>query len=512
MSTNQSIQMDDIQGLILRGYNYPNIRYIILKIVDKAGAQKFCADLVPGSNSGGLSITNAEPWPNGEKPAYCLNIGFTYQGMAALIGTDNCNEVAFKSSREVFKSFSRGAVADAVDISDTGASAPANWWRNGGWISKDSGPKSDGSDLHIQITLFTLSTDTREQYYAKLLAMIPQSSAGPAVVPVYFQDSDPVVVDGHSDYVHFGYRDSLSQPRIQNLYWNKPAVRKLLGLSTIDDRPEVPVDRFVIVARAKDYFAHPLLVNGTFAAFRLLYQDVGKFTEFINSDSRTPPELMAAKMCGRWRDGTPLVVSPNGEAKSLGEPGPHNFNFTNFNYLKASPNQPLDQSSDELGLKCPYAAHIRRANPRDDTDVTDNNDKAVTHRIVRRASPYGPVYDPTEKGEVQRGLVGLFIGAVLDFQFRFVTMAWLEQNGFRKPDASGNFSGVDPLFGPQVADADPTHDNVFRYNDKGTYIESPAKLTRFIRTDGSLYVFLPGIQGLINLSKGTLPSAAGVKQ
>jgi len=502
MSNSNQVDMNDVQGLILRGYNFPNIRYIIFSIKDIPGAKKFCADLASGTGSGGLSITSAEPWENMEKPEYCLNIGFTYSGLETLLGSDNCNVVSYYSSDEVFSSFTAGAVNDAVAIGDTGESAPANWWKNGGWISKEP-PSVDGSELHIQLTLFTLTPENREKYYSTLLNMIEETSTGSAVTPVYYQDSDPITVDGNSDYVHFGYRDSLSQPRIDDILWNKPKMRKLMGVSSIDDRPKVPLDRFVISQEASDYNAHTLLVNGTFAAFRLLYQDEAKFEAFIHSDSSTSSELMAAKMCGRWRDGTPLVVSPDKEDKSLGEPSTKNFNFTNFNYLEPSPNQQGDQSSDELALKCPYAAHIRRANPRDDINVAGNNNNAQTHRILRRASPYGPVYDPAEKPGIQRGLVGLFIGAVLDFQFRFVTKLWLELGGFRNPDASPNSSGVDPLFGPQVADAN-LGDFTFSYNKNGTYNQTP-NLTRFIRTDGGLYLFLPGITGLKYIAEGAIP-------
>jgi deferrochelatase/peroxidase EfeB len=507
MGNTNRVKMNDVQGLILRGYNFPNIRYIILSIKDTAGARKFCADLASGTGLGGLSVTNAEPWKDMIKPDYCLNIGFTYSGLENLIGKDYCDVVTSSSSAEVFGSFKNGAVNDADAIGDTGDSAPANWWKNGGWIPKND-PCEDGSDLHIQITLFTLTPQSREKHYLTLLGMISNTSSGPSVVPVYYQDSDPITVDGNSDYVHFGYRDSLSQPRIDGILWNEPKMKRLMGVSNIDDRPIVPVDRFVIGKDASDYYAHTLLTNGTFAAFRLLYQDEAKFNEFIHSGDDAP-ELIAAKICGRWRDGTPLAVSPYKEDKSLGEPGPKNFNFTNFNYLAPSPNQHGNQDGDESGLKCPYASHIRRANPRDDINVTDNDNDAQIHRIVRRASPYGPVYDPSEKGEVQRGLVGLFIGAVLDFQFRFVTQAWFELSGFRNPDASPNQSGVDPFFGPQVEDTNPG-DSIFAYNVGSTYKEMPngpnePNLTRFIRTDGSLYLFLPGIAGLKYLSKGKIP-------
>ncbi|MEO8515650.1 MAG: hypothetical protein ABI426_02850 [Flavobacterium sp.] len=502
MDTTNQIDMNDVQGLVLRGYNFPNIRYIIFNIKDIPGAQQFCADLASGTGKGGLQITNAEPWENKIKPDYCLNIGFTNGGMEKLIGADYCNVVSYKSGA-LYDAFSAGAIADSDFIGDTGESGPANWWNNGGWIPEGSKPSTDGSELDIQITLFTQTPEARENYYAVLLDMISNTTSGPSVAAVYYQDSDPLTVDGNSDYVHFGYRDSLSQPRIDGVLWDEPMVKRLMGVSSIDDRPKVPADRFVISQTAKDYNAHPLLTNGTFAAFRLLYQDQAAFEKFIHSDPNTSAEMMAAKMCGRWRDGTPLVVSPNQEDKDLGEPSTKNFNFTNFDYLEPSPNQQGDQSSDDQGLKCPYAAHIRRANPRDDFNVTANNDNAEKHRIVRRASPYGKPYDPSEQPGIQRGLVGLFIGAILDDQFRFVTSKWFEQGGFRNPDTSPNQSGVDPLFGPQVSDTNPG-DSIFAYNKNGTYNSTPS-MTRFIRTDGSLYLFLPSIAGLQWISKGQIP-------
>jgi hypothetical protein len=513
METTGPIQMNDIQGLILRGYNYDFIRYIILTIpaVDGAvaGAQKFCSDLLPDSKATGLKITDATPWVNG-KPIYCLNIGFTIDGLNLLIGKKNC--IALNSaSAQLFSPFSGGAVNDAGYVGDTGDSDPKYWWkRSGGWLPDGPDPLPDGTDLHIQLTLYARCPQHREEYYEKLMAMIPETKDGQKCIrPVFLKDSDPIIVDGDPGYIHFGYRDSLSQPRIDKSPW------QLTEIISDDDRPKVPADRFIISTKALDYNAHPFLKNGTFAAFRLLYQDVGAFNDFIHSEPTiTPPELMAAKMCGRWRDGTPLVVSPNGEDKSLGAPGPKNFNFTNFNYHEPTRNQKGDRSSDDEGLRCPYAAHIRRSNPRDDNQVTLNNDNAVTNRILRRASPYGPPYQEQERidgvKEVQRGLVGLFIGAVLADSFQFITHSWLESSGFRRNDNSPNLSGVDPLFGPQTNDIYPP-DLVFAFNEVTPVIEQPTKykviaksLQRYIRTDGGLYLFMPGVEGLRRISRGSI--------
>src|SRR5437588_50154 len=62
-------------------------------------------------------------------------------------------------------------------------------------------------------------------------------------------------------------------------------------------------------------------------------------------------ELLAAKIVGRWRDGTPLSVSPDRpDAAIASDPARVN----DFRY-----------EDDPDGLACPLGAHIRRANPRD---------------------------------------------------------------------------------------------------------------------------------------------------
>src|SRR3954468_13002802 len=81
-----TLALDDIQGLVLRGYSYFNIRYFIFKIQDVAGARAFCAALRPGSGAP-MTLTTAQPWD--EDPPYCLNLGVTNTGLAQLIGGNN---------------------------------------------------------------------------------------------------------------------------------------------------------------------------------------------------------------------------------------------------------------------------------------------------------------------------------------------------------------------------------------------------------------------------------------
>jgi hypothetical protein len=69
-------------------------------------------------------------------------------------------------------------------------------------------------------------------------------------------------------------------------------------------------------------------------------------------------------MCGRWRDGTPIEVSPEKPDPSL-----TGFDLTNFQYLSPSPHQKGPVTSPDYGQVRPYAAHIRRSNPRDDINI-----------------------------------------------------------------------------------------------------------------------------------------------
>jgi hypothetical protein len=129
---------------------------------------------------------------------------------------------------------------------------------------------------------------------------------------------------------------------------------------------------------------------------------------------------------------------------------------------------------------------------------------AQTHRVMRRAFAYGPQFaaDPA----AQRGLAGLFMGANLTDQFEFVMQTWMSMGGFRSPDLSPNASGCDPLFGPQkdtagLTDFDCLPDSATLPPTSAGYQTTPG-LDRFVRTDGSLYVFLPSVHALRQMANG----------
>ena len=111
----QTIDLDDIQGNILRGYAMGSVRHLVVTVSDVAAARRFLGELASGGS--GPQLTSAAPW--GEKPRTCLNVGVTFTGLRAL-GLPKASLDSFPGE------FREGAVGRAAKVGDIGASEPAN--------------------------------------------------------------------------------------------------------------------------------------------------------------------------------------------------------------------------------------------------------------------------------------------------------------------------------------------------------------------------------------------------
>jgi len=513
---------DDIQGLLINGYRgYNFIRFLIFTIPEAniPAVRKLCKALIPGTAGSPLMITAATRWSPSDvtRPPYRLNLGVTQTGLQKLITQPNYTTV-YNKSYQLMNRFDVGAADPntAARVGDIGPSDPTKWWSSNGWkLPKQA---SATTDLDLLFSLYTPSKKEREHWHEELIKMIGPNSA----VLAFMQDSDPL--DPAGQKIHFGYRDGISQPRIGGFSETDPDE---------DDRPTVAPWHFIIeetkpipptpiptIPPPPNYTAHPLLKNGSFAAFRLLYQDVKKFEDFINQNGPKQAELIASKMAGRWRDGTPVEVSPLKPQNThlLDQSLLGQYHLNNFNYVTPSPHQepkPAPLGNPDLGQACPYAAHVRRTNPRDDNSVIGNVDMASLHRVLRRARPYGPPYVPKDpkSAKQDRGLVGLFIGADLSAQFEFLMNSWMTNGHFSTNDNSPNDSGYDPLFGPPppklLGGELPPALSEFSYcagdpSNPSDY-KTLAGLSQLIVTKGGLYVFLPSISALGYLASGTIP-------
>jgi deferrochelatase/peroxidase EfeB len=455
-----ALELDDIQGIILRGYgSFVHVRHFIVAVADAGRARALIGNLTePVSaavNPARLAITSAAPW--NVKPDYTLNLAFTYEGLEAL-------GVSSELLGGFAPEFASGAVGNAKAIFDVDDSAPANWEGNMGIASK----------VHGIFSLFARTAHELESRTSELLAAISESFG------LTHRHDGKALPDG---YVHFGYRDGLSQPFLDggprptrpypDLVVNKdgssPAGDFLLGFVNTFGNKYSPG-----VADTK------LGRNGSLAAFRILKQDVAEFEEYLQAAAPKvglTPDQLAAKFLGRWRSGQPLALCP-------AAPGSIPSDRLNmFLYKDAAPGQ---EAADPKGVACPIGAHIRRGNPRDEVVAGSFTQQA---RIMRRNVPYGPPFNPQKPDDgIERGLIGYFINADFLNQFQFLMSQWLNTDNF----AGGMISGVDPLIG-----ASSPSSSVFSIPTSPN--PPPNKVSgfaRFVITRGSAYCFLPSITGL----------------
>lgn len=137
-------------------------------------------------------------------------------------------------------------------------------------------------------------------------------------------------------------------------------------------------------------------------------------------------------------------------------------------------------------MACPVGSHIRRGNPRDDRVAGDDTRPA---RIMRRAMPYGPVFDAAKPNDgIERGLIGYFVNADFNSQFELVMSEWMNTAGFT---SSGPITGRDAILGDNVPAS-----SKFTVATSSTTSITLTGFERFVITRGSAYVFLPGIAAL----------------
>jgi len=225
------------------------------------------------------------------------------------------------------------------------------------------------------------------------------------------------------------------------------------------------------------------------------------------------PELMAAQVCGRWRNGNPLELKPDspGEFLPMSE-------VNNFTYVDTT----TPANDDTLGIKCPIGSHLRRNNPRNEAVIGTDS---THHRIVRRAMPYGPPYDPSAPPDpqpVSRGLIGYFINASITNQFEFIEGQWNQLPSFVKSatDSKGivdgntyfNITGSDVFLGvndptpPPNSPFPPSSFTLAAIGQAGKNNTTITGFSRLVTTVGGAYVFFPSVSGLRYLA--TLPAAS----
>lgn len=493
-----SIDPSDVQGLVRFGYvRMTEACYLLLRIRDKVAARAWCSM---------ASVATAEI--QSKLPDVALQVAFTWAGLRAL-GVPADVLAGFSAE------FQFGMAGDenrSRRLGDVDASAPAAW---------DWGGPTNTPD--VLVMLFAIPGKLAE-WRRKV-----QSGQWDAAFEL-IRCLDTSNLGGHEP---FGFTDGISQPEFdwegtsnadggEITYSNLVAAGEfLLGYTNeygkYTDRPLVDSTdrRTADLLPAEDVPAKKDVGrNGTFVVMRTLEQDVRGFWKFLDGQTGSNSvarRQLAERMVGRTIEGQPLAQLSATPIPGVGSSPKDELNRFTF-----------DQ--DEAGTRCPFGAHIRRANPRN-TDypgrpswwltrlwsklgfastgmLTDIMASTRFHRIVRRGREFGPGLTPDQAvqspptDDPKRGLHFLCLNANISRQFEFVQNAWLMNTKF-----DGLSGESDPLLGNRTpVGADGSTDNFTIPQETGAR-RSIAGLPPFIQVRGGAYFFLPGIRALRYFSR-----------
>jgi Dyp-type peroxidase family len=313
-----------------------------------------------------------------------------------------------------------------------------------------------------------------------------------------YEEEGATLPGNSKGHEHFGFKDGVSQPTVAGI---EPEPKP-------GEPPAIPLGEFVLGyqdAAGSSASVGSLWQNGSFVVFERIRQNVVGFRTQAakaaeGSNSTLTPAAMEAKMVGRWPSGTPLETSPESDP---GESGVTNA----FEYAAA----PYD---DGEGTKTPRFAHIRKANPRDETRP-DLEDPVSRHRMIRRGIPFGPMLPDgaTTDDSAARGLHFFCYVADIARQFEFVQSKWLNDgnfpNGGVPPQPGGPYTpptsgeppdGPDPVVGEHDAGAE-----VALHTSQG--VHSLALGAEVVSITAGTYFFAPSLTAIGQLAAGATASA-----
>jgi Dyp-type peroxidase family len=448
------IDVSDIQGFALKGYNFPYARYLLLQLGEPEASRAWLKDLLE-------IVTTGERWD--VKPKSTVNIAFSHKGLIQL-------DLPLASLLSFPLEFQQGMKARRDILGDDGKNAPEHWdpiWRE------------DRMEVHAWLAVNAQDPGALDECTGRMQDLMAKTRGA---LVLQAQDACAISVDKKfSTREHFGYTDGFGNPDFKGAErdcvpgqgklgdhggWEALATGEFL-LGYADEAGELPVAPI------------PWLLgrNGTFMVYRKLHQNVGAFRDYLDAKGAQyagGKEKLAAKFVGRWRDGTPLELSPDQPDPSIVANNQKNTDFT--------------YGGDPGGLKCPVGAHIRRTHPRDAFGF--NGGLVNRRRIMRRGLPYGeyvpegrPVNDQDD-----RGIIFMALNASIFRQFEFVQQQWIEygndaRQGNDKDLLLGNHGGKGRFV--IQGDTDPKNPPFIC-----------GSLPNFVELRGGDYFFIPSLTAL----------------
>ncbi len=491
-SQTRSVELEDIQGLVRFGFKHlTEACFLLLRVTDRDAARAWLAQAPV------TSAVTLDP-----APRTALQIAVTSEGLRAL-------GVAAGIVEGFSAEFVAGMASDAARarrLGDIGESDPARWeW-------------GAGQQVPPVLVMLYAAPGLLDEWKRSVLA---QCRSG------FDQQACLATSDMHG-VEPFGFVDGISQPQLD---WNRQRAASdveqlrytnlaclgefLLGYpneyGSYTDRalldPNGAAGRMLLKAEDVPEKAD-LGRNGSYLVMRQLRQDVRGFWQYLDGQARGDDALRerwAAAMVGRTLRGEPVVWRP-ATAPSDNDASPGR-DLNDFTY-----------QADPHGLRCPFGAHVRRANPRNadlppgdpgivsrlirtlgfDAGARDEDLVASTrfHRLLRRGREYGAQISVAEAlagtgAQDAPGLHFICLNGNIARQFEFIQSAWVMGTKFNGLRTEG-----DPLLGHRAAGPDGSASDVFSIPRPDGIDERLCGLPRFVTVRGGAYFFLPGIRAL----------------
>jgi Dyp-type peroxidase family len=452
--------LNDLQGNILKGHgrHHTSNLFVAFDPKQQAAAKQFVAAVGTNVTSALHQLTQTQVFrASGVQGDAFIAL------MLSAAGYDTLGQTTTKPNGDAFNAGMKARV-----LNDP---APNQW------------DKHFSGEVHAMILVAAESPGKRNAERDAIVTRINATAGAVKLLNPGFQEDGDALFNGDKNGIeHFGYVDGRSQPLAlkEDLYKEE---QENGGISNWN--PAIPLSQLLVPCPGgKSPASH-----GSYFVFRKLEQNVKAFKEREEAlakqlearhglPSGSIGERAGASVVGRFENGTPVTLSAT-EIKPI-EPGPigvpNNFNFV----------------ADSAGLKCPFAGHIRKTNPRNDTP--DSKD----HLMARRGIPYGRRPDGPNDGKIDNkpskdvGLLFMAYQSSLEAQFEFTQQAWVNNSNFRVGD-----TGIDPLigqpkgpsgqkwpveFGKSLSDGNPNDD-----------------FSGFVTMRGGEYFFAPSISYLKSL-------------
>ncbi|KAI1367925.1 hypothetical protein F5Y08DRAFT_336199 [Xylaria arbuscula] len=435
MASPKPLDINNVQGDVLEGLGKKNelffffrikagqgshfredLRSVIPLITTTTEAKKFHETIKEGKKE---AAKEGKKLPMIENSG--VNVSFSQKGLVALGITDDIGDAFFKN----------GMLADAAALGDD-----LNEW--------DADFKKE---IHGVFSITANSTIVLERTldHIKKIFRFGHKDATIEEVTRLRGQVRPGKESGHE---HFGFNDGLSQPAVKDVNagvvsepGEKPVRQGVILLGREGDNGVVTPPSTTPVPVKRPSWA----LDGSFLAFRYLKQLVPEFDVFLQENALpvipapgnpTGADLLGARLVGRWKSGAPIDLTPLRDNPDFAKR--QDFRF--------------DPQNQE---RCPFAAHIRKTNPRSDLDQAGGTE---IRRIIRRGIAFGPEVTDKERREkrsspdekLERGLLFACYQSNLGNGFHFMQQSWANNRKFPpKTQAVPPVPtpGIDPIIG-----------------------------------------------------------------